>query len=70
MVQGPRIELGSTVLQTVAEITRLAHLACCLGCLTGIDPVLIVPQTIVQATTLQTPRMVVRAALEAAQSSV
>lgn len=27
MVQGPRIELGSRVLQTRADVTRLAHLA-------------------------------------------
>ena len=43
---------GHSVLQTDAS-TRLAWTA--LGCLTGIDPVLLLSQSNVQATTLQTP---------------
>ena len=48
----PGIEPGSSVLQTVA-MTTSAKAA--LGCPTGIDPVLPVSQTSVQATTLWTP---------------
>lgn len=52
LVQPPRIELGSMSFQPTA-MTTSAKVA--LGCHTGIDPVLQVSQTWVQATTLMTP---------------
>ena len=54
MVPPRGIEPRSSVLQTGA-MTTSAKAAYCLGCLTGIDPVLPVSQTSVQATTLKTP---------------
>jgi hypothetical protein len=51
-VQPVGIEPTSTALQTAA-MTTSARVA--LGCLTGIDPVLPLSQSRVQATTLKTP---------------